>query len=362
MRKQNKTGRILTGLLKAAGIVIGAAAVLAAGVIIWLTFEEYRPDAEQPLVVAGEGTSGLERGETFSVLSWNIGYGALGDNADFFMDGGKGVKTASHDRVRENMQAIADEIDAHDPDIILLQEVDAGSARSYSEDETVFFAGTMQDRCSTYALNFKVPFVPYPVPPIGKVTSGLYTMVRFQVEEAERIALPCPFSWPVRTANLKRCLSEHRIPVEGGKELVLYNLHLEAYDSGEGKEKQTEMLREILENETAAGNYVIAGGDFNQTFSTADAGRFPQQEGKWQSGQLDASAFSDSWQFLMDEEVPSCRSLDQPYEGADRDAFQYYMIDGFIVSDNIETVSFGAEDLEFRNSDHNPLLAEFRLK
>lgn len=44
------------------------------------------------------------------------------------------------------------------------------------------------------------------------------------------------------------------------------NLHLEAYDDGEGKEAQTAMLLQILQEEYVKGNYVIAGGDFNQSF------------------------------------------------------------------------------------------------
>ena len=57
------------------------------------------------------------------------------------------------------------------------------------------------------------------------------------------------------------------MPLEGtDKELVLINFHLEAYDSGEGKIAQSKMLAEKLESEYQQGNYVIAGGDFNQTF------------------------------------------------------------------------------------------------
>lgn len=67
-----------------------------------------------------------------------------------------------------------------------------------------------------------------------------------------------------------------RLPLEGmDKELVIINLHLEAYDDGEGK---AEMMRGIMEEELAKGNYVIAGGDFNQTFSSTDSSRFPLQE------------------------------------------------------------------------------------
>ena len=117
-----------------------------------------------------------------------------------------------------------------------------------------------------------------------------------------------------------------------------------------------------MEQELAAGNYVIAGGDFNQTFSTVDLSRYPAQEGKWASGIIDTADFGSGWQFLMTDSLPSCRSLDQVYAGADKTSFQYYVIDGFILSSNIEVLSFGIADLDFVCSDHNPAVLTFRLR
>ena len=54
-------------------------------------------------------------------------------------------------------------------------------------------------------------------------------------------------------------------------------------------------------------------------------------------------------------------SLDQPYEGADHDSFQYYLIDGFIVSDNIQVEEMKNLDLDFRYSDHNPVILRISL-
>jgi endonuclease/exonuclease/phosphatase family metal-dependent hydrolase len=68
------------------------------------------------------------------------------------------------------------------------------------------------------------------------------------------------------------------------------------------------------------------------------------------------------WQFLMDETVPSCRSLDQPYIGADRNSFQYYLIDGFIVSGNLRVEALETQDLDFVASDHNPVLLRLTLE
>ena len=41
-----------------------------------------------------------------------------------------------------------------------------------------------------------------------------YVLLQFHVDRAERVALPCPFSWPVRAANLKRCLLVSYVPLE----------------------------------------------------------------------------------------------------------------------------------------------------
>ena len=386
MRTHTGKGFIVLKILAAAVVVIIAA---AAGVILFATVTEYRPAGIEVLEVvpvvnadaaaedlptdASDKSSdeasdlqdrgnSLRSGDAVRILTWNIGYGALGDNADFFMDGGSSVYTADAERVRANLQGIADELRELQPDILLLQETDRDSARSRHIDEADALLDTLPDMTDwTFAWNFKTPFVPYPLPPIGKVSSGLMTVSAFPVAEAERVQLPCPFSWPVRTVNLKRCAAVHRIPVEGSEhELVLINLHLEAYDSGEGKAAQTKILKELLQKERDAGNYVIAGGDFNQVFSNTDVSAYPIY-GYWQPGVIDVKEFSPGWQLAADSTFPTCRSLDKPLEGADRETFQYYVIDGFIISDNVEVLSVQTQDTGFVCSDHNPVLAEVRL-
>ena len=133
-------------------------------------------------------------------------------------------------------------------------------------------------------------------------------------------------------------------------------MHFDAYDNGKGKEEQTKVLAKVLKEELDKGNYVIAGGDFNQIFSSEDKSLYPQQKGKWAPGEIDVTKIKGDFEFLMDEKVPSCRSLDQPYVDADKEKFQYYLIDGFIVSKNVKINSLKTEDLGFVNSDHNPVI------
>ena len=112
------------------------------------------------------------------------------------------------------------------------------------------------------------------------------------------------------------------------------------------------MLMGILNEETAKGNYVIAGGDFNQTFSNI-ADNFPVYPEQWQPADMDVSPYEADWQFLMSSDIASCRSLYAPLVG-NENILQYYMIDGFIISKNITVDSYEIRDLGFVNSDHNP--------
>ena len=139
------------------------------------------------------------------------------------------------------------------------------------------------------------------------------------------------------------------------------NVHLEAYDNGKGKEKQTKELLKLMRKETKKGNYVIVGGDFNQTFSNVDEEKIKVQDGLWAPGKIDNESFGEGWQFYMDTKVPSCRSLDKPFVGEDKEKFQYYYIDGFIVSNNIHVESVETQDFGFVSSDHNPVVLKAKL-
>ena len=73
----------------------------AAALVLWLSVTEFRPKAvEQVAVSGGTESLALSRGEEMELLCWNIGYGGLGKESDFFMDGGKNVKAADEETVK----------------------------------------------------------------------------------------------------------------------------------------------------------------------------------------------------------------------------------------------------------------------
>ena len=356
--------KIVAKILKIIGCVLLALVLLVALALGVFTVAEYRPADTETLIADHETDPVLETGKLLTVVSWNCGYGALGDNADFFMDGGSSVYTADRERVESNLEGIRDKLSALSPDLMILQEVDVNSSRSYGIDErTVLSKAAPAGASEAFAYNFNALYVPYPVPPIGHVESGLYTLSAAQPRTAERISLPVPFSWPIRLVNLKRCLLVSRYPVKGtDRELVLINLHLEAYDSGEGKEAQTRQLVSLMQEEYAKGNYVIAGGDFNQRFTNVDQSAYPVYEGMWQPGEICAEAFGSDFTLLMDNTTPTCRSLDKAWAGAEAEGFQFYLIDGFIVSANVTPDAVETLDFGFACTDHNPVRMSFTLE
>jgi endonuclease/exonuclease/phosphatase family metal-dependent hydrolase len=351
----------------AAGLVMACTAALA-GI---LTITEYCPGEVEELELqyrAGETgpvppRSNPSPGVSVSLLIWNIGYASLDASQDFIMDGGKGVRPASDAIVRRNLAGITEFIAGADCDIVLLQEVDRASRRSYYVDQTAALAGAFAGS-SVFAWNFRCLFVPVPVPDcIGRVSSGMLTLNRFVTDEALRVSLPNPFPWPVRIANLKRCLLVSRLPLADSlAELVVVNLHLEAYDSSGGREAQTGAMLELLRREYAKGNYCIAGGDFNQNFPGIDEERFAvRNRDYFVPGVLDPALLDEGWRFVADTQTPTSRLLNEPYSGSPEET-QLYIIDGFIISPNVEPVSVTAFDLGFTFSDHNPVKLTALLK
>ena len=345
--------KLIKWILKLVLAVVILVLVVGAGLVGWLSIVEYDPADREGIAAHVENPNlpDADPGQEITIYSWNIGYAGLDQNADFFMDGGKMVDPISQQAVEKNMDAILEFIDTQDADAWLLQEVDVDSSRTEGMDQYSLLQAQWNGT-SGFAYNYKCPFVPYPLPPLGRIESGIATLTRLETEsEMTRISLPCPFSWPIRVAQIKRCLLVTRLPVEGtGKELVLINLHLEAYDDGEGKLAQTALLMEVLQEEYAKGNYVIAGGDFNQSFpGTRDIYPIMDAE-KWTPGLLEESSLPEGWRYAYDSS-PTCRLLDRPYDGNN----QTYVIDGFILSPNVQLKAVETVDLDFENADHNPV-------
>ena len=152
----------------------------------------------------------------------------------------------------------------------------------------------------------------------------------------------------------------------GGGTITFDNLitmsGVQAYDDGEGKLAQTKQMMDLLQKEYLNGNYVIAGGDFNQVFPGSLAIWPNNHPENWIPGLLETEALPSGFRYVCDLSAPTCRLLNQPYNPEDSVNTQYYSIDGFIVSPNVTVSSVETLDYEFRNSDHNPVYITVNLE
>lgn len=336
--------------------LVGLAIVAFILLLAYLTVTEFKPKKREELYIPE--SAGIPVRRECTLATWNIGYGGLDRDTDFFMDGGTMVTARSAKAVAESIKGIGDAAERMKADFYLFQEVDRPSTRSFKTDQVRY----LQERLGLtgqFARNFKVKFIPYPMPPMGQVESGLLTASVYIPESSERISLPVPFSYPVRLANLKRCLLVNRYPTtEGDRKLVLINLHLEAYDDGEGKARQARVLLDLMKEEYEKGNYVIAGGDWNQSFS--EGVYEPAPEGMWNPGKLPREEVPEDWKFVYDDSNPTSRLNNKPYEKGAEDTW-YSVIDGYLISPNVEAVEVKTLPLDFRYSDHEPVLLHVKL-
>lgn len=346
------------------GVILAIVLLMAVG-ILYLTLTEYKPEAVEELEISNPVEKEISLEDGLSVVIYNMGYGANDKNSDFFMDGGTGVLGESKETVQANMEGNLQMLGTLGADIFMLQEVDRDAKRSYGINEVEILGEEFKETMSeTYATNYLCKYIPYPFPvTLGRVNSGLVTLNSYQTAEAKRYRLPCPFSWPLRLGQLKRGLLVQRMPIaDSDKEVVMVNVHLEAYDSGEGKIEQTKVLTELLLSEYEKGNYVIAGGDFNQCLPGVDMEKYPiVDKSYFVPGQVEKDILPEGWSYAVDNEVPSARLLNEPYDPADEKT-QYYILDGFIISPNVSVKKVSNIDAGFAYSDHNPVYLEVEFK
>lgn len=333
-------------------------ALIAVPVLIlgYFTITDYKPALTKKLEIRGTaGNTAIP--DTFSVVTWNIGYCGLGKEQDFFFDGGQNVRPTRelYDTYESGMLRTVSGFSNHD--FILLQEVDVSSRRSYKHNQVTLISGQQKDFQSTFAYNYRSQFVPQPISnPYGKAFGGILTLSRYPLKESVRHRLAEDAAWPVGLFMLKRCFTANRLDLPQGKQLVIVNLHLSAYDDGTVKQRQMNDLAKFLLAEYEAGNYVLAGGDWNQ---------FPPGYVLEKKGKIGVAEISvpdnypaPGWHWVSDLSVPSNRSLERPFDAL---TSQTLILDYFLASPNIEVLSVQGMDAGFAFSDHNPVEARFRL-
>lgn len=341
--------------------------VIAFGALLaFSTITDYRPEPESEEKLSLEGKAGKIEDDTFTALIWNIGYAGLGAEMDFFNDGGKMVRPTEdqHGRflkgIRELVASMRDSVD-----FFLLQEVDKNSKRSYYSNQQDTLAAVLSRFTSCFALNYDVKFVPvpfaFPYKPYGKTYGGLLSFTRYAPDASLRLQYPGGFDWPTRLYMLDRCALEQKFKLPDGKELLMVNTHNTAYDAtGEIKKLELQYLKKRYEAEVKQGNYVVIGGDWNQVPPGLSSTHFNAKMPEGYTPQaVTAEQFPEGFAVSYDGKTPTNRSNDKVYKSGES---YTTLIDYFVHSPNVEVISVRGIDLQFRHSDHQPVVLKFCLK
>ena len=353
-------------VLRSAFIVLALILAIIAAYVVYVFADYHRLEDRLPLTPDGSANETLQTQTVYRALSYNLGFGAYSADYSFFMDGGTESRARSEQAVTENITGAVTTAASYEPDFLMFQEVDINGTRSHHINEYALACELLSDSqyAHVFAQNYDSPYLFWPLlEPHGANQSGLAFFSRFPIQEAVRRSLPIEES-VMKLVDLDRCYSVQRIPVENGKELVVYHLHLSAYTSdGTIAEEQLKMLFDDMQTEYEKGNYILGAGDFNKDLLGNSAERFGFEDAQaytWAQPIPDSlipSFLSILGPYDEANPVPSCRNADKPYSA---ESF-VVTVDGFIVSDNIEVKESQVIDTQFAYSDHNPVLLDFAL-
>lgn len=334
-------------ILKFVGLGIVALIVVFAGILALNYFNNG--------LKSKSGSSGrlASAGATISVLNWNIGYAGLGKESDFIMDGGENLLPPSVEIVEKNLAGIQNILSQNKSDIHLIQEASEPDMLNLG----VNVLGGVKEALSGYDWFFTYDFRSQFIPQSSSVKHGLASLTRIETNPVELIRLP---NEPTRLQGIIQ--RQYHIQVREFTDIndnawVVMNIHLSAFDEGGNiRVQQFEKLLEIAASYYKGGKHVVIGGDWNMQLTPTDFPNTTKQEDLFWLKTLPHEKLPADWQLVFDTNVATVRTNERAFTKGEN---YTTIIDGFLVSPNVEVLSAHGIDTNFEFTDHQPVWAEF---
>ena len=307
----------------------------------------YVPPAVEAVPVKGSGPERVA-GAELSVLTFNIGYAGMGRDADFVLDGGQQRRPHDKRLVEDHLAAIAGWLAEADADVFLFQEVARPSFSTYGVDVLKGIRDAVPDTAWTFGPDIKTRFVPPPVH--TEIGNASFSHVAIAGAEARGLPLEPKFQFGL----FRKGYRAHVLRLAGPAAWTVVNLHLAAFDNADAaiREQQLTTVLTLAQEEYRAGRHVVIGGDFNMRLVPTS---FPHTTGArhlfW-IRDLPRDALPKGWTVAADSSVPTVRTAHQPYTPR---VNYTTIVDGFLLSPNIELVDVQTADLNFVHTDHHPV-------
>lgn len=168
----------------------------------------------------------VDKDSIYSIVTYNVGYlSGMTNNLPI---------AKPKELFEDNLKKVEKELEKVNPDIIAFQEIDYNASRSYEVNQEEEFSKLGYNYIAR-GVNWDERYLPYPYwPPsmhFGKVVSGQSILSKYKLKDYERIVLErVPDSPFYRDAlYLDRLVQVVKVVLEG-KEVVVINIHLEAFD------------------------------------------------------------------------------------------------------------------------------------
>lgn len=224
------------------GIVLLLAAVIL-GYVLYMQAQYYRIEDFMKVETKNQTQERAKPDTPYRIMTYNIGFGAYSADYSFFMDTGEmkdGTKTAgmharavSKEAEEKNTAGSLSVLQRQKADFMFVQEVDEKATRSYQVNQRAALEEGLSDYACVFANNFHSAYLFYPFSePHGSVEAGMMTFSKYRISENIRRQFPVSDAFFTKFTDLDRCFLISRLPVEGGNELVLIQVHLSAYDEG----------------------------------------------------------------------------------------------------------------------------------
>lgn len=196
--------------------------------------------------------------DTFSITTFNIGYlSGMTNNLPI---------KRSKKFFADNLIKAKDVLVKMDADVIGFQEIDFGASRSMYCNQLDSIAIALDYPVAYKSINWDKKYVPFPYWPVsmhfGQMISGQAILSRYPLEPVETIVLEKPLnaSFVYNRFYLDRLIQVARVTL-GNEEVILMNLHLEAFDE-ETRVLQAHKVRALFEQYAEVGPVLLIG-DFN---------------------------------------------------------------------------------------------------
>lgn len=348
-------------MIKLIVLAVGLLLVGLAALLLWMAKGIQSPrsstiEAYQTKASTDPHTRTSTMATKLSIMSWNIAW-AYGQGSE-----GHGKKK-SEEQIRANLDRIAESIINSQADVVLLQEVDFNSHRSYRINQASYLAKKIGHPFVSEAVSWSANYLPFPYWPPSEhwkaMRSGGAILSRIPLENCrmQLLSKPKSQSFVYRLFYLFRYLQACDLQFEG-KTVTIYNTHLEAFDLS-NREQQMKAVVEIMKNDNA--QHSIFGGDFNTVPAGAKKRHDYPDEPETDHRQ------DRTLQILSDAmELKNSGTLKPPSQEADLFTFPAHApnrkLDHIFVDDSWAVRSLIAPNSAPEASDHLPLLMRLSVK